>query len=173
MFRDISQFTNSADYLPILNAALITDIIVLIRVVLGQIKSKSLKKWYHEIGLSGVLADVLSLVIGVVLARFFYSFLFSKFNILLFAAFAVIIQIFHDISFYYFFKNIPRGKSQILDIFKDYANELGAVILVADAAMIVSTVLLASLFTNLSVNANILILIFSSYLVPYLLYSIN
>lgn len=173
MFRDISQFTNSADYLPILNAALITDIVVLTRVVLGQIKSKSLKKWYHEIGLSGVLADVLSIIIGVVIARFFYSFLFSKFNILFFAAFAVLIQVFHDVSFYYLFKNIQRGNSQILDIFKDYANELGTTILIADASMIVSTVLLASLFANLSVNANILILIFSSYLVPYLLYSIN
>jgi len=173
MFGDISHFTNSADYLPILNAAIITDLIVLTRVVLGQIKSKSLKKWYHEIGLGGVLADVLSIMIGVVIARFFYSFLFSKFNLLFFAAFAVIIQVFHDISFYYLFKNIPRGNSQILDIFKDYANELGATILVADASMIVSTVLLASFFSGLSVNTNILILIFSTYLVPYLLYSIN
>jgi hypothetical protein len=173
IFQDISKFTNTSDYLSILNAALITDLIVMLRVVLGQIKAVSLKSWYNKYGICGVGADVLSLVIGVLIARFIYPYLFSTWSVFLFAGLAVLVQLTHDLLFAQLFNAIPRGQSQILDTFKDYAKELGAVILLADAAMIVSTVFIGSFLAGLSMNTNIVILIFFLYLVPYILYSIK
>ena len=171
-FKDISKFSNTSDYLPILTGAIITDLIVLLRTSLGQIKSKALHSWYHKYGIAGVLADVLSITIGVLIVRFLYPFVFSGFSIFKMAGLAVIVQFIHDVLFYKLFQNIPRGRSQILDTFKDYASELGGVILLADAAMMVSTVLIASLLAGYSWNMNIAIFIIVLYLVPYFLYSI-
>jgi len=114
----------------------------------------------------------LSIVIGIIIARFLYPFLFTKFSILLFAALAVVVQITHDLIFASLFNSIPRGKSNILDTFKDYAKEFGPVILLADATMMVSTVFLGSLLASMSINTNIVVLIISLYVVPYFLYSI-
>ena len=172
MFVDITNFRKAVDYLPLINGAIITDLIVILRVILGQIKSKTLKEWYKKYGLAGVLADVLSITIGVIIVQLIYPLIFSKFNIFIFAILAVIVQVIHDLLFAQFFNWIPRGKSEILDTFKDYANELGPVILLADAAMMVSTVLITSLLASFNEKINSILLIVNLYLVPYFLYSI-
>jgi uncharacterized protein YacL len=172
MFVDISNFTKAVDYLPLINGAITTDLIVILRVILGQIKSKTLKEWYKKYGLAGVLADVLSITIGVIIVQLIYPLIFSKFNIFIFAILAVIVQVIHDLLFAQFFNWIPRGKSEILDTFKDYANELGPVILLADAAMMVSTVFITSLLASFNEKINSILLIVNLYLVPYFLFSI-
>jgi len=172
MFKNISNFANTSDYLPILNGAIITDMIVLLLTSLGYIQSKSLHSWYHKYGLASILADVLSIVIVLIITRFVYSAFFDEFAIYQFVGLAVLVQFIHDLSFAYFFQSIPRGKSQILDTFKDYANELGTTILLADASMIISTSLLAGVLAQLDMNNNIVLLIVLSYMVPYFLYSI-
>ena len=170
-FKNISNFSNTNDYLPIFNAALITDLIVIFLSNKGFIQSKTLKEWYKLYGLSAVIADVFSIFIGIIVARFIYSALFGSYNLLLFILVAVGFQLFHDLLFAQFFNAIKRGKSQILDTFKDYAKEMGAKILLADAQMIISTILLGSLFASLNMNTNIIIFIVFVYIMPYLLYS--
>jgi len=164
--------SNIADYLPLLNGAIITDLIVLGCVVFRLLKSKTLISWYNLYGLSGVLADVLSIMIVIIIAAFVYAFIFKKYSFLYFIVVAVIVQVCHDLLFSMFFKGVPRGISRILDTFKDYATEAGFNILLADALMIISTILLGTLFQKLSTNTNVIILIVSLYLIPYFLYSI-
>ena len=171
-FQDISHFSNTADYLPILAAAIIVDLLVMMRVVLGQIKSVSLTAWYQKYRGMGVLADVLSIVIGIVLARFLYPFFFPKWSLPLFLMVTVAIQVTHDVTFAALFNAVPRGASAILDTFKEYAREFGPIILLADAMMMVGTVLLGSLLASQSLNTNILVFLVALYLIPYVLYSI-
>jgi hypothetical protein len=171
-FQDISKGTHIEDYVPILTAAIITDAIVMIRLLLGQFQSKQLEVWYHKYGVGGVVADVLSIVIGIIIARFLYPFIFNSFSVFKLAGLAVAVQLIHDLSFYQLFKSIPRGKSGILDTFKDYAKEMGVQILLADAGMMISTVFLASFFAGFNKNENIVLLIISIYIILYLLYSI-
>jgi hypothetical protein len=78
----------------------------------------------------------------------------------------------HDLLFAKLFYAFPRGVSKVLDAFKDYANELGATILLADAQMIIGTAVLATLLSSLSTNANIFLLIIVSYMVHYFVYSV-
>jgi hypothetical protein len=92
--------------------------------------------------------------------------------LILFLLLTCAVQLTHDLAFAAFFNSISRGKSAILDIFKDYAKEVGVTILFVDALMIVSTILLGSYLASLSVNSLIIILIVSLYILPYLLYSI-
>jgi hypothetical protein len=70
------------------------------------------------------------------------------------------------------FNMIPRGKSGIVDLFQDYGKEIGVWILVADAVMMVSTIVFGSLFASFSLHTNIILLIVLVYLMPYLLFSV-
>ena len=169
----ISHFNNTNDYLPILTAALLVDMVVLVRVVFGSIRIKSLNQWYNQFGVLAVVADVLSIVLGIILARFLFPFFFKTYSLLPFLLLTCVVQLLHDISFYFFFSSVPRNFSAILDVFKDYAKEVGGLILLADGLMMISTVLIASYLKSLSFNSNIIILIASMYILPYLLYSIK
>ena len=171
-FQDISRFANVSDYLPILNGALITDLIVIALAISGFIKSVTLKEWYHKYGLAAVLGDVLILVIGVIIVRAIYSLIFSRFSIISFVGLAVIVQLIHDLSFAQMMNAIPRGRSMIMDTFKDYGKEMGVLILIADALMIAGTSILGSLLASSSLNTNIIVLIVSIYMVPYFIYTV-
>ena len=104
IFKDISNFNNVHDYLPILNGCLNADLIIIFLLFHGVFKSYYLKKWYKKYQLSAVIADVLILVIGIILARFFYKFFFPSqgFNIIYFTGLAVIIQIIHGFQVVFF-----------------------------------------------------------------------
>jgi hypothetical protein len=171
-FQDISRFANVSDYLPILNGALITDLFVIALIISGTIKSVTLKEWYHKYGLAAVLGDVLILVIGVIIVRAIYYLVFSKFSIVAFVGLAVIVQLIHDLSFAQMMNVIPRGRSMIIDTFKDYGKEMGGLILIADALMISGTAILGSLLASSSLNINIIVLIVAIYLVPYFIYTL-
>ena len=64
---------NTLNYLSIVNGALITDLLVIILVIQGTIKSKVLIDWYKTYNLSAVIADVLIIVIGVFLKKMLIS----------------------------------------------------------------------------------------------------
>ena len=96
------------NYLALLNAVLLTDIFVIFLSIFGIIKSKVLKEWYVNYNLSAVIADVLIIVLGIILTKIIYPFFFgNRENIFLFICLALVIQIMHDLSFYYFFSLIP------------------------------------------------------------------
>ena len=170
--NNISIFNNTNDYLPILNGAILTDMGVLLLVIFGYIKSKSLKKWYNLFNLSAFIADVLSIVIGVIISRYLYPLIFDKYDLFKFLLLTVIVQFTHDILFSKFFYSVPRGTSLMLDVFKDYGNELGGKILIADASMMISTIILGGIFASYSINFNIILIISLMYISQYLLYSI-
>jgi uncharacterized protein YacL len=169
IFQDISNFNSLNDYLPILNGCIIADLIIIFLVFNGIFKSNYLKKWYNKYQLSAVLADVLILFIGIILARFFYKYLFTSFTIFKFTFLAVFIQIIHDIIFYLFFINLPVGYNAMLDFFKEYAKEVGAGAIIGDSFMMIITCLFSSHFATHSLNLNIIFLVFFTYLVPYMI----
>ena len=172
MLSNISNFSNTADYLSILNGTLITDLIVIALLIGGAITSKVLRHWYRDLSLSAVIADVLILVIGIIIARFLYPYIFDKYSLLKFLLLAVVIQVTHDILFYLFCTSVKRGKSKILDIFKDYGLEKGSGAIVADSLMMISSILIASYLKGFSLNTNIITLIIAVYIVPYFIYSL-
>ena len=59
----------------------------------------------------------------------------------------------------------------MLDLFKSYADEVGINAILGDSFMISITVFLSAYLATESLHSNILILIFSSYLIPYFIYS--
>ena len=171
MFKNIANFNNTNDYLPLLNGVLITDLFVILLLNTGVIRSVVLKDWYMKYNLSAVIADVLIILIGLIIVRAIYYFIFDKFSIIQFISLAVVVQILHDILFYLFFKNVPRGMNQMLDTFKDYANEVSYRAIFADSGMMIMASLIASYLASKSLNVNIIVLIIFVYLLTYLLYN--
>jgi len=154
--------------LALLNAALLTDLIVIF-LSFSALKTPALTLWYKEFGIGAVIADVLILVLGVILANFIYPLLFSKYNFLYFICLVLIVQLAHDLLFG-FFVNQYKGASPIFRVFKQYVKEIGFRILLVDACMILSTVLLHRLFSKSSHNDIWAVLL--CYITPYLVFSV-
>lgn len=171
MFKNIANFNNTNDYLPLLNGILITDLFVILLLNMNLIKSQVLKKWYEQYNLSAVIADVLIIFIGLIIVRAIYYYIFDEFSIIKFVFLAVVVQMVHDILFYIFFKNVPRGSNKMLDTFKDYASEVSFKAILSDSGMMIMASLIGSYFASKNTNTNIIVLIISLYLMPYLLYN--
>jgi uncharacterized protein YacL len=171
MFKNIANFNNTSDYLPLFNGVLITDLIVILLLNTKVIRSSVLKDWYNKYNLSAVIADVLIIYIGLIITRYLYYYIFDKFTIMKFVMLAVIVQIIHDISFYILFKNVPRGINRMLDTFKDYANQVSYGAILADSGMMVLASLLASYLAGKSLNTNFITMIVSLYILPYSIYN--
>ena len=171
MVNNIANFNNINDYLPLFNAVLITDLFVIFLLNTKVIKSQVLRQWYSQYNLSAVIADVLIILIGIIITRAIYYYIFDTFSILKFIIIAVFVQITHDILFYLFFNNIPRGVNKMLDTFKDYANDVSYKAILADSGMMIMSCLIAYYLVNQTTNINIIVLISFLYLLPYLLYN--
>jgi len=171
MLRNIADFNNINDYLPLLNAVLITDLFVILLLNTKIIVSKVLREWYSQYNLSAVISDVLIILIGLIITRAIYYYIFDIFSILNFIILAVIVQVIHDILFYIVFSNVPRGLNRMLDTFKDYAKEVSYRAILADSGMMIMSCLIAYCLVNTNTNINIIILIVLLYLLPYFLYN--
>jgi uncharacterized protein YacL len=169
IFKDISNFNNVNDYLPILNGCINADLIIIFLVYHGVFSSFYLKKWYKKYQLSAVLADVLILFIGIILTRFLYKYIFSTFSIWKFTFLAVCIQILHDILFYFFFTSIPKGNNLMIDFFKEYSKEVGVSAIAGDSFMMILSCLISSNFATFNLNTNIICLVISLYFFPYMI----
>jgi hypothetical protein len=164
MLKNIGNFNNINDYLPLLNAVLITDLFVILLLNSKVIKSIVLRKWYKQYNLSAVIADVLIILIVLIITRLIYYYIFKTFSLLKFTILAVILQIIHDVLFYKFFTIVPRGVNKMIDTFKDYSNETSYKAIIADSGMMIMSCIVASFLVNTSTNVNIIVLISLLYL---------
>jgi hypothetical protein len=133
----------------LIGAAIWVDFIVMMITKLGPGQrvpflppAGALNLWYDKFGLAAVSADVLSAVIGVLLATFFFP---NAWGLgLVFAS--IFIQVLHDLFFYFVILAVPQGQNQMIDVFKAYADEGGWTILLADALIMTGTVTIATVW---------------------------
>jgi len=170
LFENISDFSKTEDYLPILNGAMNADIIIILLVFHNIFSSYYIKKWYKTFQLSACIMDISILMIGIIVARFLYSYFFTEYSLLKFTGLAVVVQICHDLIFYLFFKNMPAGYNYVFDFFKKYANEVGVGAIIGDSFTMILACLLSAHFAAFSLNLNIIIFITSMYFIPFHIY---
>jgi uncharacterized protein YacL len=129
---------------------------------------KSLDKWYANFGIVAVISDCLVIVLGILIAQF----IAPHTNVITLAGIAVVIQLLHDVAFYYIvILGVPRGQNSMIDLFKDYATENSWKILVADSAMVGSTVLLADYLSTLKTSHTTFIGLLGVYALTYIIYT--
>ena len=158
--------------MPILNGSILINIIVLfILYYTPYFESKELKSWYEKYRLSAVIADVLILVIGILITKFIFTFFGLTFHIITFLIILLFVQVIHDVLFFILFTSIPRNVNNMLDLFKDYAEEVGYKAILGDSFMLIIAFLASYYFTSFNLHSNLLILIGLVYLIPYIIYT--
>jgi uncharacterized protein YacL len=129
---------------------------------------KSLDKWYATFGILAIISDCLVIVLGIMIAQF----IAPGVNTVTLAGVAIVVQIIHDILFYYaVILGVPRGQNDMIDLFKEYAVENSWKILVADSAMIGSTVFLADYLSTLKASHTTFIGLLGVYALTYIIYT--
>ena len=165
------MLNNIKDYLPLLNAIIITDLLFMIFLTLGIINSKVLKEWYSKYTIAAVIADVLVIMIVLLITNKIYNNIFKEFSIIKFILLALLIQIIHDILFYILISIIPRGKNKMIDTFKDYAKEISYFAIIGDSSMIIASGVIASYLANFDVNTNIILITLLVYILQFILHT--
>ena len=131
---------------------------------------KSLNKWYDQFGIVAVASDCLIIVLGILLAKILFP-TASGWNLVLFA---VIIQIIHDVLFYFFIvKPLPTGTNKMIDLFKEYGAEGSWKVVAYDSFMIGSTVLLADMLEEHGIQEQSFVGLLGVYALTYVLYTKN
>jgi uncharacterized protein YacL len=130
--------------------------------------TKSLDVWYQQFGIVAVISDCLVIVLGILLAQFISPTASATSLALL----SVIIQIIHDYLFYVgVILPIPKGHNAMIDLFKRYSAEGSYKIILADSAMIASTVFLGDYLTQYSDKIVSFIGLLGAYALTYILYT--
>ena len=127
-------------------SAIIVDTVIGYYLLISKRGGRYIKEWYKTFTIGAYTMDVLSIVIGTYIATSLTNDVYKQ------LLFVIIVGLIHDISFGVFLTK-TNVKSSVLDLFRNYANELGTTILIVDAFMLVSTILLAYfLKSNLSIT---------------------
>jgi hypothetical protein len=171
MFGDISNINNNIDLLYIFTGVLIVDMIYILIARDTPFFGKVINEWYNRFGITAVILDVLIIVIGFIIARYSFTFFNLEFSPLLFLGVLLIIQIIHDILLYQFvISPYPTGNNQVIDVYKRYADENGAKIIIVDSSMMIFSALIAMYLKDKPVHVTSTLLIGSLYIIPYFLY---
>lgn len=156
------------NWLPLLTAVAWVDFAV---IVLSKFipLTTALNTWYKDFGLVAVGSDILIIVLGIALAQLVFPGLSSWALV----SVAVAIQLVHDVLFYILvIRGVPDGQNAIIDLFKKYAAEGSWKILLADAGMVVASVLLMeALDNNLSDDQVGFLGVLAAYSLLYSLYT--
>lgn len=169
--KPTSNFMNDSELLPIVTANLWVDLVIIFIAMSGLIYTgKTLKLWYKKYRLSAIIADMFSIIVGMILLRYIVYKLNIKVNLFTFILLGIGLCVIHDILFYLLFKNIPKGSNHMLDFFKDYAKDLGATAIVGDVILVINAIILSALLNTKSKKTNIITLFIGIYLIPYIIY---
>ena len=174
---DISNFREVSDLLYIFFGILTVDVIVLFLTRYYKVGGKYLNEWYDKFDLLAVLADVLIILIGFIIARYLYTiYFYEKFgwSPIYFMILLVVVQAIHDILLYVgVIKPMPEGHNQMIDVFKKYADDLGGVIIGGDALLMIFSALFAMIYKSISIDKFYAINALVVYALPYILFTRN
>lgn len=173
---NISNFWESSDMWYILTAILIVDVIgIFLFRYYPKYFGSSLNEWYTKFGLIASISDITIIAIGFLIARYVYTSFLKKtygWNMPIFIALLIFIQLVHDILFYLFvILPIPGQQNEVIDLFKKYAKELGSSILMGDAIMTISSAFLAMALKSYGESVTASSAIVSVYALTYILFT--
>lgn len=165
------------DWFYLIPAAIFVDIIaVFLSRYPGEnpyFKVESLNEWYDRFGIFALTSDITSILIGIAISRLIYTSLGLK-NIFYFFIIVLLFQLFHDVFFYVaVILQVKEGENQMIDVFKTYAKENGAKILVADALLIFFTLFVGFFLKMIHYNYTILFTLITLYSACYFMFTRN
>jgi hypothetical protein len=141
--RDIRKFSDPRILVAIITAAAAVDTLGMFVWRYTAEPAGPINTWYDKFGVAAYIIDVLSIIIGMVLAQLVSSVIGGPFNLVAFLIIVVAIQMTHDIFFSQIVVPfIPAGHNSIIDLMKTYSTMRGAGwVLGVDAGYMVATTL--------------------------------
>lgn len=175
MLENITNYKNINDWFYLITAVLVVDfVVILLSKYPGNspyFKVETLDKWYSKFGIFAVGSDVLSILIGLAVTRYIFTAL-GLTNPLYFLLILLLFQLFHDVFFYLaIIRELPTGHNEMIDVFKEYAVENGAKILVSDALMMLFSAILASLLKSSPDHVTSSVALLTTYALCYIIYT--
>ena len=175
---DISDMYELSDWMYILVGVVLIEVLFLFLIrYFPDIFGKYINIWYNRFKLSAVIADVGIILIGFAISRYVYTeFIYPRYDWspAYFTLTTVGVQVIHDLLFYMgVIKTVPTGENSMMDVFKGYAEEKGAKIIVADSSMMVGSSLLAMAMKSLAPQTVVFVGLLAAYAVPYFLETRN
>jgi hypothetical protein len=148
-------------------AVLWVDLIVIFISLYG-VFGKTIREWYAKFGPVAVLSDCLIIILGIMLASLIYPTASTLELILL----ALTVQLVHDLLFYVLvIEKLPEGQNGVIDLFKKYASENGYHILIADALMVVASILGHDILETQSIEVTSFLGFLATYALSYIIYT--
>jgi hypothetical protein len=169
--KPTTTYLDKFEYIPIITANIYADLfIIFFTFTQLYYHIPSLEGWYKKYRLSAMIADILIGILYILLGRYIVHKTNIKVGLTAFAALCVGIQLVFDSLFYVLFTIIPKGSNDILDYFKKYAKEVGSGALAGDSVLVIFAVVVSALLNTQNYDTNIIFLILSIYLAPFLIY---
>ena len=131
--------------------------------------------WYEQWSKAGAgpnfrVEDPLNYIQGFNwVSNWIYKYFFNRFMIINFTALAIVFQILNEVFFHFLVFVIPYNYNILVNYFKEYAKELGLLSHIGYSIMMVFVALLSSHISLYSFNINIIIFIFSTYVLAILI----
>jgi hypothetical protein len=148
-------------------AVLWVDLIVIFISLYG-VFGKTIREWYAKFGPVAVLSDCLIIILGIMLA----SLIYPTASILELILLALTVQLVHDLLFYVLvIEKLPEGQNGVIDLFKKYASENGYHILIADALMVVASILGQYYLETQSIEVTSFLGFLAAYAISYMIYT--
>ena len=177
--KNVGYYGETADLWYIFVAVLVVDVIILFMTrYFPETLGAALNRWYTSFGLSAVLADVLVIVAGFLLARYIYTNYVEpalaerSWSPWIFIGLLMLISVVHDFGFYKFVvQPMSRGTNAMIDLFKDYAESGGFKIVASDALMVGASALLAMILKGQPDHVTGFVGVLAAYCVPYILHT--
>ena len=157
---------NNHTILTLAVGAIIIENLTLILIYFTALTRKTIRQWYNEFTIGAYTMDITTIMIGSYLATLLTP------NFYLQILYVAILGLIHDMSFGVFLNSINTKSSKVLEFLKKYAKEYGAKILVVDALMLISTLIVSNFLLNYLSTANIAFLgVLFSYVSLLFIYS--
>lgn len=176
--EDVSEYENIYDWILIIIAAIVVEVIVLCLVrFCPDIFGKAINIWFNRFKFGAVLADVLTIMIGFGITRYVYSeWLYPTYdwNPLYFTGLSAVIQTLY-VSFFYFVvvRPTPQGQNTMIDVLRDIVSSSGAKILGSDALKIMGASVITMLLKSAPLHVSASVAILSTYVIPFVLETKN
>jgi hypothetical protein len=153
-------------------AVILVDIIALI-LARNNLVGQVIKEWYNKFTFGAFVADVSSITFGIYLSLILFKYVLPKdipFNLMTFIISVVVIQLIHDLTFAKIINNYKEKQNNMVDVFKNYIGENDWKILIVDANMMITSVILIYLFYHLDSVIIYTLLALSLYFAMFLIY---
>ena len=163
----VSKLTNDDNFLPIINGCINASLLVIFLCVYNFV-SNNLKNWYKLFQFTAFIFDVSTLLLILIIAKYLYHAIFSKFYLILFVLTAIFVQIVYSF-FYYILINNYWLKNDIFLFHKNYINDVGVFhYFIFNIFIITVATLLSVYYCLINSNLNIVNIISSMYFYAFM-----